>query len=37
MLGFARLLGADSVRDDLARLRASIRDRSAAHGESASR
>ncbi len=36
MLGFARLLGAGSVRDDLARLRGSIRDRSVAPGEPSS-
>ena len=33
MLGFARLLGADNVRDDLTRLRGSIHDPSAAPGE----
>ena len=36
MLGFARLLGAGSVRDDLTRLRGSIRDPSVAPGEPSS-
>lgn len=36
MLGFARLLGADSVRADLVRLRASVRGRSAAQDDAAS-
>ena len=36
MLGFARLLGAGSVRDDLPRLRGSIRDPAVAPGEPSS-
>ena len=36
MLGFARLLGADNVREDLVRLRASVRGRSAAQDDAAS-